>query len=503
MHILSKEQLKFVDEYTIQHEPITSIYLMERAARACVTNSLKFINDSTEVFVFCGKGNNGGDGLAITRMLIERGCKAKAIVINYTKTFSNDAEENFNKLKQFANSIIEINSADDLTQLKLSSNVIAIDALFGSGLNKPLSGLTADTVKFINSNFTKIISIDCPSGLYIDIANSKEDVIVQSSLTLTFQFPKLSFLFAQNAKYVPYFDVLDIGLHPDAIKNLQTKYNFTTKYLVKKLITTRNKFSHKGNYGHALIIAGKNNMPGAAILSAKACLKSGAGKLTLHSTEKVTTNLTAKLPEAMLSVDSNPYYISELPPLNTFNAIAIGPGLGTEDETQTVLKKLLNYNNAQLIIDADALNILSENKTWLSFLPPETILSPHPKEFDRLTQSHANDFERLNTATQFAFNNRCILILKGAFSAICFPDGTVYFNSSGNAGMAKGGSGDALTGILCGLLARGYSPAKASIIGVFVHGYAADLSIKKSSMESLLASEIINQLGKAFFKLEK
>ncbi|MBL7916916.1 MAG: NAD(P)H-hydrate dehydratase [Bacteroidia bacterium] len=503
MHILNKEQLKFVDEFTIQHEPISSILLMERAARACVIKILKFINENTAIFVFCGKGNNGGDGLAITRMLLERGYNAKACLINYTDVFSNDCKENYDRLKEIPNSIIEINSEDDLKQLNLSANPIAIDAIFGSGLNKPLSELTAETAKFINFYFKEVISIDCPSGLFIDIPNAKDDTIVNSTITFTFQFPKLSFLLAQNAPYVPYFEIIDIGLHPDAIKNISTKFNYITKDLVRKLITKRTKFSHKGTYGHALILAGKNTMRGAALLSAKACLKSGAGKLTVHSVANVASTLISQLPEAMLSIDANTFHITELPNLDAFDAVAIGPGLGTEEETQTVLKKLLNYNSATLVIDADALNILSENKTWLSFLPPETILTPHPSEFDRLTEKHSNDFERLASAMQFALKNRCILILKGAHTAICFPDGTVYFNSSGNPGMAKGGSGDVLTGILCGLLARGYSPAKASIIGVFVHGFAADLILKKSSIESILASEIINTLGKAFLKLEK
>lgn len=504
MFILNKDQLTFADEYTIQNEPVESIQLMERAARACILKILKRIDDSKSVFVFCGKGNNGGDGLAIARMLIERGYHCKAFLINYTDNFSTDCKTNFEKLKELQpDSLIEINSEDQLKEIELTPNVVIIDALLGTGTNKPLSGLLASTVNLINSTICQVISIDCPSGIYIDKANEKDDVIVHSSLTLTFQYPKLSFLMAQNRYYVPHFVVLDIGLHHDLEKIMKPNLFFVTKKTIKQILSPRPKFAHKGNFGHALILAGSNTMRGAAIISAKACLRSGAGLLTVHSTEKVIDTLMGELPEAMSSVDVNANHISDLPELTKYDAIAIGPGIGLHNDTQAVLKKLLHYNNASLVLDADALNMLSENKTWLAFLPVETILTPHPKEFDRLTQAHDNDFDRFKTAQQFALNNKCIVVLKGAYTVICMPDGSSYFNGSGNSGLAKGGSGDTLTGIITGLIARGYTPAKAALIGVFVHGYAADKCIKKMSKESLLASDVINALGKAFKKLEK
>lgn len=504
MFILNKDQLTFADEYTIQNEPIESIQLMERAARACVLKIMKYIDDSKNIYVFCGKGNNGGDGLAIARMLTERGYQCQAFVINYKTSFSNDCQTNYEKLKAHKpDCLIDINSEEQLKTLHFDSNVVIVDALLGTGTNKSLSGLLADTVNIINSTSCQVISIDCPSGIYIDKSNDKDDLVVHSSLTLTFQYPKLSFLMAQNRFYVPQFEVLDIGLHHDLEKIIKPNLFFITKRTVKQLLSPRPKFAHKGNFGHALILAGSNTMRGAAAISAKACLRSGAGLLTVHSTEKVIDSLMNQLPEAMCSTDVNKEFISELPELTKYDVIAMGPGIGLHNETQTVLKKLLNYNNASLVLDADALNILSENKTWLAFLPVETVLTPHPKEFDRLTQSHDNDFDRLRTAQQFALNNKCILLLKGAYTVICMPDGSSYFNSSGNSGLAKGGSGDTLTGLITGLIARGYTPAKAALIGVFVHGYAANQCLKKSSKESLLASDVIDKLGKAFFKLEK
>lgn len=503
MFILNQDQLKFADEYTITHEPIASIELMERAANACATRITKEIKNNQTVFIFCGKGNNGGDGLAIARMLIEQNYNCKALVVNYTSAFSKDCQTNYNKLKALkAEALIEINSEDDFEKIKFTSDDLIIDALLGTGLNKPLSGLLETTVQFINRNFLNIISIDCPSGLFIDKTNSSDDIIIRSSLTLTFQFPKLAFLFAQNKYSVPEFEVVDICLHPHLEYLIKPNLFYLEKATIKQLIIPRTKFSHKGNFGHALLIAGSATMQGAAVIAAKACLRSGAGLLTVHSTKEVLHKVINTLPEAMSSEDANTNFISELPDLKKYNAVAVGPGLGTHLETQQVIKKLFNYNSANLILDADAINILADNKTWLAFLPPESILTPHPKEFDRLTKKHENDFDRFKTAQYFALNNRCILILKGAHTVICMPDGSSHFNSSGNSGLAKGGSGDTLTGIILGLVARGYNPAKAALIGVYIHGFAADLCAIKSSKESLLASDVIKVLGRAFNKIE-
>jgi NAD(P)H-hydrate epimerase len=302
---------------------------------------------------------------------------------------------------------------------------------------------------------------------------------------------------------VPQFSILNIGLHTDLDNLLETPCFFVTHHVIRQLLKKRPAFSHKGHFGHALLLAGSSDMKGAALLSAKSVLKSGAGLLSVHTINAVLKALTSFLPEAMSSTDSDSSHISSLPPTEKYSAIAIGPGIGMHPDTVQVLKKLLNYHQGiPLVLDADAITILSENKTWLSFLPPETILTPHPKEFDRLTQTHYSDFERWESAKHFSQKHACILVLKGKFTIICMPDGSSYFNSSGNAGMAKGGSGDVLTGIILGLLARGYTAPKSALIGVFVHGLAADIAIENSSMESLLASDLIDYVGKAFYRLE-
>jgi hydroxyethylthiazole kinase-like uncharacterized protein yjeF len=504
MQILNREEIKFADEYTIQHEPILSIDLMERAARACVMQIMKRVDDSTPVFVLCGKGNNGGDGFAITRMLLERSYNCTAVLVNHTSDFSADCKINFDRLKEtHPDSIYEVNSEKDLESTRFTSLGVLIDALIGTGLNKPVSGLLKEVIEFANKNFTQIISIDCPSGLYIDKANDPDDRVIHSTLTLTFQYPKLSFLMSQNKWAVPQFEVLNIGLHPHLEHLIKARTFLLSGNTIKPLLRSRANFSHKGDFGHALLIAGNNSMRGAVSITAMACLKSGAGLLTVHSVDSALTALMHHLPEAMCSVDPNSEFICELPDLTKYNVVAFGPGIGTEQETQDVLKKLLNYNASSLVIDADGLNILSQNKTWISFLPPETIVTPHPKEFDRLTEKHEHDMDRCHTALQFAIKHKIIVVLKGTYTCICMPDGSHYFNSSGNSGLAKGGSGDALTGIITGLLARGYRAPQAALIGVYIHGFAADLAIKKSSKESLLATDVVNKLGRAFQKLEE
>lgn len=503
MKIFSAEQIKQIDEFTIANEPISSIDLMERAAMTCTKRIMKLVNIEDELLIFCGKGNNGGDGFAITRLLLERGFSCHAFVINYTDKFSIDAEVNYNKLKEtFGTKISEINSLEDLKEKIAHKNYIIIDALLGTGVNKPIDGLLKETVNFINANFNRIISIDIPSGLFPDESSKGNENIIHSSLTLTFQFPKLAFLFPENKNYVPEFEVLDIGLSAQAINAQFTNFYYLTKQDVSSFLKPRNKFSHKGDFGHALLLAGSKGKSGAAIISAKACLRSGAGLLTLHSNKSTTGALLQHLPEAMSVEDANEEFISGIDKPENYDAISFGPGVGMQEETQIVLKKLLQYYTGKLIIDADGLNILAENKTWMEFLPSETILTPHPKEFERLAGKHDNDFEKIKTLKHLSLKHNCIFLLKGAHSAIAFPDGSVFFNSSGNAGLAKGGSGDALAGIILGLLARGYSAPKATLLGVFVHGYAADLCTKKKSKESILISDVIEQLPKAFKKLE-
>ncbi|MBX3163772.1 MAG: NAD(P)H-hydrate dehydratase [Bacteroidetes bacterium] len=499
MKILTASQIKSTDEFTIQHEPIASIDLMERAATVCFRRIIKLIKHDKKVTVFCGQGNNGGDGLAITQLLLQSGYDCEAVVIHHSEKFSNDAQENYNRLKEkFPQNISDIHTIDELKAKNMSSEVLIIDALLGTGINKPVENFLGEVIAFLNAGFKSIVSIDVPSGLFCDKTSLENKNVVQSSLTLTFQFPKLAFLFPENKNFVPEFEILDIGLHPQGILSQQTNLHYLTRTEISSLIKPRSKFSHKGTFGHALLLAGGKGKSGAAIISALGCMRSGAGLLTVHSTKETLNALLHHLPEAMSSEDKNADFISEIEKPENYDAIGFGCGVGLHEDTQNVLKKLLHYYSGKLIIDADGLNILSENKTWLSFLPPNTILTPHPKEFERLAGKSENDFERLEILKQFSIKHNCIVVLKDAHSAIAMPDGNIFFNSSGNAGLAKAGSGDGLTGIILGLLARGYNAPQAALIGVFAHGLAADIFAKRKSKECLLISDVIDLLPKAF-----
>jgi len=504
MKILSASQIKSLDNLTIAKEPIKSIDLMERVAMICTRRLMKLIPNEESIYIICGKGNNGGDGLAIARLLLERGYTVTVCVINYKKEFSVEAESNYKLLQtKYQDHIFEINSTKELTICLSNHNSIIIDALIGSGLNNPIKGFLGDVIKLINANFKNIISIDVPSGLFIDATSIDNSYIIQSTLTLSLQFPKLAFLLPENSKYIPQFELIDIGLNKEGITEIKTKNYYITASDISPFIKKRHKFDHKGSFGHALLFAGSNGKAGAAIISAKACLRSGAGLLTVHSTKDVLTALLAHLPEAMSESDTSSSYITKINNLENYSAIGFGPGVGVHKDTQKVLKSIISKYKGKLIIDADGLNILSENKTWLNQLPKETILTPHVKEFERLVGKSKNDFERLKKLKYFSAKYKCIVILKGAHSVIAMPDGDLFFNSTGNPGLAKAGSGDALTGIILGLLCRGYSSAHAALIGTHVHGLSADLCLKKMSMESILISEVIEQLAKAFKKLEK
>lgn len=502
MKIFNSSQIKACDKFTIENEPIASIDLMERAAMTCIKHIIRQASVDDEFVIFCGKGNNGGDGLAIARHLIVRGYLTRVYIVNHQNNYSEDCKTNLDRLNEIKPEVVSvIENETQLNSIEILSSTVIVDALFGTGLNRGIEGLAASTVNFINSLPVKVISIDIPSGLYADKSNERDDCIVRAGTVLTFQFPKLSFMMAQNKYFVPQFEVLDIELSKTFIINEATDTYFITKSDVKPLLKYRSKFSHKGSFGHALLISGTYGKMGAAVIAAKACLRSGAGLLTVHVPAKGIEIMQSSIPEAMASADINPNFITELPILDKISAIGIGPGIGTNNETEAVIKKLLNYSAAPIVFDADAINILANNKTWLSFLPADSVITPHVKEFDRLTESHTNDFDRLITARHFSIKHNCILILKGTYTLIAMPDGNCFFNSTGNAGLAKGGSGDTLTGILTGLIARGYTPAQASILGVFLHGYAADLCLKKINIESLLATDVINKLPKAFEKL--
>ena len=500
MKIFSAEEIRLWDQYTIEHEPILSIDLMERAAAKCANWLLQQYPDAVSFVILCGKGNNGGDGLAIARILMENKYPVSIYILEFGHKGTEDFQTNLARLNKLSNHDIHfIQTAKNFPHLQQGQ--IIIDALFGSGLNRNLEGVTADLVQHINNGGNEIISIDIPSGLFVD-RSSKDAISIHADHTLSFQCYKPAFLFAENEESVGEIHILDIGLHHDYYQSVVNQFELLDDAIIHSIYKPRKKFSHKGTYGHALLVAGSYGKIGAAILSAKACLCSGVGLLTCHIPACGYNILQTSVPEAMVTTDFNSSFLTKVEDdLTKYDSIGIGPGIGTAAETKMMLPEILNSYRNPLILDADALNIMARQKDLLKLIPAGSILTPHPKEFERLFGETHTDFDRVSLALQKARELNCIIVLKGHHTFIATPDGKGFFNSTGNPGMATAGSGDVLTGILTGLLAQGYSSAATAILGVYLHGYAGDIAAKQLSNEALIAGDIIETLGAAFSSL--
>ena len=501
MKILTTSQIREADEYTIKNEPVSSVNLMERAAEAITGWIVNNYPEDTKVRIFAGSGNNGGDGLAVGRMLLEKGIETKIFLLKPGSGFSDDTSVNLERLKAMNNPPAIMTSEEDFPEI--SPTEVIIDALFGTGLTRPVSGLPAQLVRHMNNSSAEIISIDMPSGLFGDDNRENSDgSIVKATRTLSFQFPKLAFLFRENREYTGEWVILPIGLHEEFIEKVKTPYHLADREYVRPLLKEREKFAHKGNFGHCLLIAGSYGKMGAAVLAATSCLRSGTGLLTVHVPVKGCEIVQNGLPEAMISLDDSDTFFSVLPDLDKFDAIGAGPALGTSDQSGEALADLLKFLAKPMVLDADAINIISLNKDLIARIPPGTILTPHPGEFDRLTKQHKNSHDRLISQIELAKNSKLVIVLKGAYTSVATPDGSCYFNSSGNPGMATAGTGDVLTGIILSLLGQGYDPADAAVTGVFIHGLAGDHAIRELSPESMIAGDISTNLGRAFKSLK-
>ncbi|MDB5245808.1 MAG: NAD(P)H-hydrate dehydratase [Segetibacter sp.] len=490
MKILSAEQIRKWDEFTILNEPISSLNLMERAASKCTEWLLDWGVTEKRIRIFCGKGNNGGDGLAIARQLAKREIFSDVYILEFGSLGTDDFQANLSRLHAFPVEIHFIQHADFFPEL--DKNDVVIDALFGSGLNRPLEGLSAELVQNINGSGATVISIDLPSGMFCDKPTTGE--MIAADYTLTFQVLKLCLLFPENEPFFGFLSVLNIGLHPAYLSTVTSFYELVEMKLIKQIYEPRSNFSHKGTFGHALIIAGERGKMGAAVLCSKACLRSGAGLVTSMVPEEQFGIIQSALPEAMAMGHKE---IEEIDWLK-YTTVGIGPGIGTREEGARLMQKLLSHFNKPIVVDADGLNILAANEELLRELPPGSIISPHPKEFERLFGKTENQLERIQSARYHSQKLFVYIIVKGHNSVLACPDGQVYFNSTGNAGMATAGSGDVLTGMLTGLLAQGYSSKEACLLGVYLHGLSADIAVEVISQEALIAGDITDHVGKAF-----
>lgn len=504
MKIFTSTQIHELDKYTIEHEPISSLGLMERAAKAITREIEEEWSNRTPVVVFAGPGNNGGDALAVARLLTDDGYQVSVYLFNIHNKLSADCAANKKRLldAKRVKAFTEVKVNFDPPQLP--EGTLVVDGLFGSGLNKPLSGGFAAMVKYINQSPAQVVSIDIPTGLMCeDNTYNIQANILRADLTLTLQQKKLSMMLADNQQYLGKLKVLDIRLSPEFIKKTEAKNCILEENNIRSLLHTRDDFAHKGSMGHALLIAGCYGMSGAAILATKACLRAGVGKVTTHTPKRNYDIMQISVPEAILQMDMEETIFSEPVDTSYYHAVGIGPGLGTNEETAIALIAQIRRTACPLVIDADAINILASHRAWMQQLPKNIILTPHPRELDRLAgNTSSNSYERLAKACELADRLQAYIILKGHYSALCLPNGHVEFNSTGNSGMATAGSGDVLTGIITALLARGYKQVDACRIGMYLHGLAGDLAAKDLGKESLIASDIIQYLPKAFLRLE-
>lgn len=503
MKIISQELIRNADAYTIAHEPISSIDLMERASLACVDELLEAVPNAREFYIFCGNGNNGGDGLAIARILAKRHFKISVFCIETSKSKSQDNTIQYERLQQAISPTlsIHIHHSIEISQLVIPEHVVIIDALFGSGLHSPIQGLARTCIEHLNSLKATKISVDIPSGLYCDKPQSSDDCIFKADLTISFQYPKLSFLFAENEQFVGDWSIVPIGLSKKFEAQAETLFHFTI--LKDVALKHHSRFAHKGSKGHALLISGSTGKVGATVLASRACIHCGCGLATAYIPQGANIILQTAIPEVMTINDTSTDYITTAITCDSYSAVGIGPGIGTHNETQQAILQTIAQCKRPLLLDADALNILSLNKQYLQQLPYETILTPHPGEFDRLTHPHSHSFERLHSQIELSKQTGCIVVLKGKYTSISHPNGMVRFNSTGNHGMATAGSGDVLTGIITSLLAQQYSPFEAAQIGVYIHGLAGDIALKKYTTETLIASSIIEYLSEACIQIER
>ncbi|MEJ7646636.1 MAG: NAD(P)H-hydrate dehydratase [Chryseolinea sp.] len=500
LKILIAKQIKVLDAYTIERDAISSIDLMERACRAFVNWFVANFDERIRVGIVCGPGNNGGDGLGIARLLKEKSFPVTVWIVKGQGDTTADFEQNLQRAQRTKVKIFEILHDDPETRPFEQTDVL-IDAIFGSGLSRPVEGIFKWVIDEMNAATAQRVAVDIPTGLMADQTSTGS--VFQANYTVSFQLPKLSFFLPGSYKYVGEWTLVEIGLHKDFISRAETHYHYITLKGCRKILKRRSRFDHKGTYGHALLIAGSLGKMGAAVLSAKASIRSGLGLLTVHVPRCGNVILQTAVPEAMASLDRSEEILTSPPTVDRYSTIGIGPGLGKASDTVKAMKSILQHFRKPMVIDADALNILAENPELLPLLPEGTILTPHPKEFERLVGTWGDDFQRLEKLREMSHKLNCVIVLKGAFTSIAEPGGNVYFNATGNPGMATAGTGDVLTGILTGLLAQQYNSLDAALLGTFLHGLSGDLAAVKKGMNSLIATDIINFLPAAYLKIRR
>jgi hydroxyethylthiazole kinase-like uncharacterized protein yjeF len=499
LSLLISEQIREGDAYTIANEPISSIDLMERASRAFVGWFVNRFPDKNEAITFyCGTGNNGGDGLAIARILCDHHYnKLNVVIARFSDKVSDDFKVNFERLKQTCVTVKELAKGKEIPE---DNSSVIIDAMLGSGLNKPLTGDYARLVSFINDLNRTVVAVDVPTGFFAEGEVPENTIAIKANLVITFQQPKINFLLPESAPYIDCWEAVNIGISEKYLHSVNTPYRFVEEKDARRILKHRHRFSNKGTYGHVLLVAGQAKTMGAALLSSSAAAHAGAGLTTACIPESGLIALNSYQPEVMAIIRKE----TELPEIewDKFASIAVGPGLGKDDDALALLKGIIKNYKKPLVVDADALNLLAENSALLSELPAGSVLTPHKKEFDRLFGDHASWWQRLQTSIKKAKELNLCIILKNDYTITATPDGKAYFNSTGNPAMASGGMGDVLTGVVAALLAQKYNPVDACILAVYIHGKAGDELALPNRMNVVLPGKLITQLPVTMAKLK-
>lgn len=496
MKILTGKQIKELDLFTIENEPVASLALIERASESMAQAICNEVEEGSELTFFIGKGNNGGDGLAIARMLSNAGFYCKVVMLYDEKELSEEAKINYDRLPD----VVQVTKIDGV---QFSEQAILIDAMLGSGTSSdPVKDPVATAIRYINSLPNKVISIDMPSRMRTEFGNDPDD-IVHADVTLTIEFPKLAMMLPEVGDCCGRIEVMAVDLSSDYIDGAETDYNYITEDFVEAMIRPRSKFSYKNNYGHALLICGSYGMCGAAILSASGALRSGCGLVTVHVPERDSNALYASVPSALLSLDKNVCFASLPKNVNNYTSVGVGCGIGTEDVTADALWRLVYSFRKPIVFDADAIKIAGNREDIMSLIPEQSVFTPHLGELRYLIGDWSDEQDKISKAKEFAKKHKSVLVVKGSNTMVCLADGTCYFNSTGTPGMAKAGSGDVLTGLITGLIARGYSSAEAAVLGVYFHGKAGEKAAEYYGIEGMNSGDLADFIAEAMHDVNK
>ncbi|GAB4381053.1 MAG: bifunctional ADP-dependent NAD(P)H-hydrate dehydratase/NAD(P)H-hydrate epimerase [Salibacteraceae bacterium] len=492
--VLNSEQARTLDEFTISNEPIASIDLMERAALACTNWIAERFDANTTFTALAGPGNNGGDALAISRLLIKRGFQVNVFSAASIDRLSDDARTNHERLKGIG---VETKVITTVSDVDFGDDTVVIDGLFGSGLNRAIGGLPAAVIDKLNNSASRVVSIDVPSGLPAD-REPYSGCVVQADYTLKLGLPCMSLFDPDAEKFVGHWQLLDIGLLYHLWEGAEVDFQYLDSIATYSGFFGRSKHAYKNQMGRVLLIGGSHQMPGAIQMALRGALKAGAGLVHAHVPSRVALPVQVNFPEVICTVDKCADYITSVPDVDKYDVVAFGPGAGLHPDTVGALGDLIHQQPKHLILDADGLNILSSHPHLMDKLPKQTILTPHIGEFRRLTNvSHKNFYERIEALKFFTENHNCIVVLKGAYTAMACAGKPIVFNSTGNPGMATGGMGDALTGIITGLLGQCKDPIVATLCGVFIHGLAGDMAADEIGPIGLLPTDLLQLVPKA------